>query len=109
MGVQLDSGAAAGHGSLESMSLEPLMTRDYERDPAIVYERLRRAHGPVAPVDLLGVPVWLVLGYEEAFQVLRDDHAWPKGLENWRARRGGRVPLGVARAAAPGVHPVLIP
>lgn len=92
MGVQVNSGSAAGHESLESMSLEPLMTRDYERDPAIVYERLRRTHGPVAPVDLLGVPVWLVLGYEESLEVLRDDHAWPKGLENWRARRRAGCP-----------------
>ncbi|WP_266375754.1 cytochrome [Streptomyces canus] len=108
MGVQLNSGSAAGHGSLESMSLEPLMTRDYERDPAIVYERLRRAHGPVAPVDLLGVPVWLVLGYEEAFQVLRDDHAWPKGLENWRARREGRLPEDWPLAPSLDVNHVLI-
>ncbi|KPH97546.1 cytochrome P450 [Actinobacteria bacterium OK074] len=71
---------------------EPLLTRDYERDPQIVYERLRRAHGPVVPVDMLGVPAWLVLGYRESLQVLQDDARWPKGLENWRARTEGRVP-----------------
>ncbi|MFC8427364.1 cytochrome [Streptomyces sp. NPDC057253] len=108
MGVQLNSDSAAGHESLESMSLEPLMTRDYERDPAIVYERLRRAHGPVAPVDLLGVPVWLVLGYEESLEVLRDDHAWPKGLENWRARREGRLPADWPLAPSLDVNHVLI-
>ncbi|WP_328744338.1 cytochrome P450 [Streptomyces sp. NBC_00285] len=108
MGVQLNSGATADHGSLESMSLEPLMTRDYERDPAIVYERLRRTHGPVAPVDLLGVPVWLVLGYEEALEVLRDDHAWPKGLQNWRARREGRLPADWPLAPSLDVNHILI-
>ncbi|MET9393585.1 cytochrome P450 [Streptomyces sp. NPDC006624] len=77
---------------LETLSPEPLLTRDYERRPTLVYERLRRRHGPVAPVDLLGVPAWLVLGYREALQVLQDDAGWPKGLENWRARSEGEVP-----------------
>ncbi|MDX6328233.1 MAG: hypothetical protein QOI83_616, partial [Streptomycetaceae bacterium] len=44
------------------MSPEPLMTRDFESAPSAVYERLRRRYGSVAPVDLAGVPVWLVLG-----------------------------------------------
>ncbi|MFJ4276508.1 cytochrome [Streptomyces massasporeus] len=78
--------------SLEELSPEPLLTRDYETRPALVYERLRQQHGPVAPVDLLGVPAWLVLGYRESLQVLQDDDGWPKGLENWRARSEGRVP-----------------
>ncbi|MGW0990000.1 cytochrome [Streptomyces sp. NPDC002486] len=78
--------------SLEELRPEPLLTRDYETRPALVYERLRRQHGPVAPVDLLGVPAWLVLGYRESLQVLQDDDGWPKGLENWRARTEGRVP-----------------
>ncbi|MFJ4817840.1 cytochrome P450 [Streptomyces sp. NPDC088801] len=78
--------------SLETLAPEPLLTRDYEVRPALVYERLRRQHGPVAPVDLLGVPAWLVLGYRESLQVLQDDEGWPKGLENWRARTEGRVP-----------------
>ncbi|MFI8893407.1 cytochrome P450 [Streptomyces paradoxus] len=78
--------------SLETLAPEPLLTRDYEVRPALVYERLRERHGPVAPVDLLGVPAWLVLGYRESLQVLQDDEGWPKGLENWRARTEGRVP-----------------
>ncbi|MFF5370593.1 cytochrome P450 [Streptomyces sp. NPDC013187] len=77
---------------LEALAPEPLLTRDYETRPALVYERLRQQHGPVAPVDLLGVPAWLVLGYRESLQVLQDDDGWPKGLENWRARAEGRVP-----------------
>ncbi|MEU0244281.1 cytochrome P450 [Streptomyces sp. NPDC006235] len=77
---------------LEALSPEPLLTRDYETRPALVYERLRQQHGPVAPVDLLGVPAWLVLGYREALQVLQDNDGFPKGLENWRARSEGRVP-----------------
>lgn len=77
---------------LEKLGPEPLLTRDYETRPSLVYERLRHEHGPVAPVDLLGVPAWLVLGYREALQVLQDNDGFPKGLENWRARSEGRVP-----------------
>ncbi|MEU7721170.1 cytochrome P450 [Streptomyces tibetensis] len=88
-----DGGSADLDGpGLETLAPEPLLTRDYEIRPAFVYERLRQQHGPVAPVDLLGVPAWLVLGYRESLQVLQDDDGWPKGLENWRARTEGRVP-----------------
>ncbi|SPF04106.1 cytochrome P450 [Streptomyces sp. MA5143a] len=77
---------------LEALDPQPLLTRDYEMRPSLVYERLRQRHGAVAPVDLLGVPAWLVLGYKESLEVLQDDDGWPKGLENWRARSEGRVP-----------------
>ncbi|MER5830391.1 cytochrome P450 [Streptomyces sp. NPDC002130] len=88
-----DGGSVDLEGTgLETLAPEPLLTRDYETRPALVYERLRQQHGPVAPVDLLGVPAWLVLGYRESLQVLQDDDGWPKGLENWRARTEGRVP-----------------
>lgn len=96
------------HEPLESMVLEPLLDRDYETRPALVYERLRRRHGPVAPVDLLGVPVWLVLGYQESLQVLQNDQAWPKGLENWRARTEGRLPADWPLAPSLEVNHVLI-
>ncbi|NEA65212.1 cytochrome P450 [Streptomyces sp. SID12488] len=93
---------------LEEMSPEPLLTRDYETRPALVYERLRQRHGPVAPVDLLGVPAWLVLGYRESLQVLQDDDGWPKGLENWRARSEGRVPADWPLGPSLEVNHVLI-
>jgi len=93
---------------LEDLAPEPLLTRDYEIRPALVYERLRDRHGPVAPVDLLGVPAWLVLGYRESLQVLQDDDAWPKGLENWRARSEGRVPADWPLAPSLEVNHVLI-
>ncbi|MFI1562751.1 cytochrome [Streptomyces sp. NPDC020490] len=93
---------------LEDLAAEPLLTRDYETRPGLVHERLRRRHGPVAPVDLPGVPAWLVLGYRESLQVLRDDAAWPKGLENWRARTEGRVPADWPLAPSLEVNHVLI-
>ncbi|MEU6305659.1 cytochrome P450 [Streptomyces chartreusis] len=94
MESQLGEGASVGveDTRLEELAPEPLLTRDYETRPSLVYERLRQQHGPVAPVDLLGVPAWLVLGYREALKVLQDDGGWPKGLENWRARTDGEVP-----------------
>jgi cytochrome P450 len=93
---------------LEDLAPEPLLTRDYETRPALVYERLRERHGPVAPVDLLGVPAWIVLGYRESLQVLQDDAGWPKGLENWRARTEGRVPADWPLGPSLEVNHVLI-
>ncbi|MFE0251603.1 cytochrome P450 [Streptomyces sp. NPDC059010] len=93
---------------LEELSPQPLLTRDYETRPSLVYERLRQRHGPVAPVDLLGVPAWLVLGYREALQVLQDDDGWPKGLENWRARSDGEVPADWPLGPSLEVNHVLI-
>ncbi len=85
-------GTGDGALTLESLSREPLLGREYQDHPDVVHERLRRRHGAVAPVDLLGVPVWLVLGYPEALYVLQNDERWPKGMRHWRARNEGRVP-----------------
>ncbi len=104
-----DGGSVGLDGTrLEELAPQPLLTRDYETRPALVYERLRQEHGPVAPVDLLGVPAWLILGYREALQVLQDDEAWPKGLENWRARSEGRVPADWPLGPSLEVNHVLI-
>ncbi|MEN3539773.1 cytochrome [Microbispora sp. ZYX-F-249] len=79
--------------SLSSSPLEPLLTREYDTEPALVHERLRRAYGPVAPVDLLGVPVWFVLGYDEVLHVLQNaGERWRKCVAGWRAYTEGRVP-----------------
>lgn len=94
---------------LETMSPQPLLTRDYETRPSLVYERLRQQHGPVAPVDLLGVPAWLVLGYRESLEVLQDDAGWPKGLEKWRARSEGRVAGRLAARTVPRGQPCADP
>ncbi|WP_264934013.1 cytochrome P450 [Streptomyces sp. A012304] len=104
-----EGGSVSQDGTrLEALAPQPLLTRDYERHPAVVYEKLRQQHGPVAPVDLLGVPAWLVLGYREALEVLQDDDGWPKGLENWRARSEGRVPADWPLGPSLEVNHVLI-
>ncbi|MFD8386667.1 cytochrome P450 [Streptomyces sp. NPDC059679] len=68
------------------------MTRDFETRPALVYERLRSRYGQVAPVDVFGARAWLVLGFREVREVMRDDTLWKKDMGNWRALREGRVP-----------------
>ncbi|MFJ5260468.1 cytochrome [Streptomyces sp. NPDC088387] len=77
---------------LETVPVEPLLTHDYEIRRAEIHEELRGRYGPVAPVDLLGLPVWLVLGYDESLTVLRDGDRWKKSLGHWRAYNEGRIP-----------------
>ncbi|MEV0381081.1 cytochrome P450 [Nonomuraea sp. NPDC050643] len=58
-----------------------------------MHERLRKTYGPVAPVDLLGVPVWFVVGYEEVLRVLQNNEGvWSKRLDKWKANVEGRIP-----------------
>ncbi|MEU5343923.1 MULTISPECIES: cytochrome [unclassified Streptomyces] len=79
---------------LESLSVEPLLTSEFDADPGSVYGRLRHTYGPVAPVGLLGVPVWLVLDYREVLEVLRNESQWRRDIRHWRARAEGRLPHG---------------
>ena len=48
-----DAWTASAPEPLSSMPVEPLLTRDYDADPALVHDHLRAKYGPVAPVDLL--------------------------------------------------------
>ncbi|MFF0525100.1 cytochrome [Actinomadura nitritigenes] len=85
--------AAPAHPPLESLAVQPLLNRDYETRPAVFYERLRAEYGPVAPVDVLGAPVWLVIGYPQTLEILRDSRGvWSRRLDSWRAYREGAVP-----------------
>ncbi|WP_067484787.1 cytochrome P450 [Actinomadura hibisca] len=86
---------APAHPPLADLAVEPLPTAEHDADLAAHYQRLREAHGPVAPVDVLGVPAWLVIGYPQVLEVLRDSRGvWSKRLDSWRARAEGRVPAG---------------
>ncbi|WP_018658117.1 cytochrome P450 [Actinomadura flavalba] len=78
---------------LAELPAEPLLTPAYERDPAAAHARLRAAHGAVAPVELYGVKVWLVLGYPQTLEILRDARGvWSKRPDAWRAHAEGRLP-----------------
>ncbi|MBO0843557.1 MAG: hypothetical protein J2O46_10250, partial [Nocardioides sp.] len=60
--------------------------------PGATIAALRKRWGPVAPVELEpGLPVWLVLGYEEYCAVVRDDETYSRRAGNWRAFAEGRV------------------
>jgi cytochrome P450 len=85
--------ADAGHPPLEELAVQPLLNRDFESRPAVFFDRLRGEYGPVAPVDVLGVPAWLVIGYSQTLDVLRDTRGvWSRRVESWRAYREGAVP-----------------
>ncbi|WP_425956458.1 cytochrome P450 [Xylanimonas sp. McL0601] len=89
----------------------PLSDITSARAPELVYERLRTRWGAVAPVDLEpGVPAWLVLGYDEAVSVLRDDLQYTRDSRRWRRLADGELPRDSAVRAllAPGdgVHHV---
>lgn len=84
--------APAGSPPLESLLVQPLLTSQFDADPGAVYDGLRRTYGPVAPVGLMGVPVWLVLDYREVLEVLRNESLWRRDVRYWRARAEGRLP-----------------
>lgn len=84
--------APADSPALESLTVEPLLTAEFDVDPGAVYERLRDTYGPVAPVGLMGVPVWLVLEYREVLEVLRNEGQWRRDVRYWRARALGELP-----------------
>ncbi len=92
MEAQSHPTAPAGSPTLAALSVEPLLTSEFDADPGAVYERLRRTYGPVAPVGLAGVPVWLALGYPEVMEVLRNESQWRRDVRYWRARAEGRLP-----------------
>jgi cytochrome P450 len=100
--VTLSSGL---HSRLEDipdrMRLSDITTA---RDPNKLYERLRDEWGPVAPMDLEpGVPAWLVLGYDEASSVMRNEPLFSRNSRNWRYVQERSLPAdsGVLAALAP--------
>lgn len=91
-GMEMITSAPVGSPPLESLPVEPLLTPEFDADPVAVYERLRHRYGAVAPVGLLGIPVWLVLNYREVLEVLRNETVWRRDVEHWRARAQGLLP-----------------
>ncbi|MFF4123450.1 cytochrome [Microbispora rosea] len=95
---------------LISLPLESLLTGDYEADPALVHERLRARYGPVAPIDVMGVPVWFAMGYDEVLHIMQNAReVWSKRVDHWRAYAEGRVPadwplLALLQADNSGFH-----
>ncbi|MFI1888062.1 cytochrome P450 [Streptomyces jumonjinensis] len=58
-----------------------------------LYERLRRAHGPVAPVTIApGIDAWLVIGHRELLRLTREEQDFSHDPRRWTLLREGRVP-----------------
>ncbi|MER5431109.1 cytochrome [Streptomyces sp. NPDC002588] len=92
MEAQSHGTAPADSPVLGALSVEPLLTAEFDADPGAVYRRLRARYGPVAPVGLMGVPLWLVLDYREVLEVLRNESQWRRDVRYWRARAQGELP-----------------
>ncbi|GLU48807.1 cytochrome P450 [Nocardiopsis ansamitocini] len=69
----------------------PLYKDLQHSDHASLWEELRTRFGAVAPVEITpGVPGWLLLGYHENLNVLRDPARFSTDPRHWRqAREGG--------------------
>ena len=107
----------AGDGRASAQRVEGIEGRELlsditaAPDPQVVYDRLRSRWGTVAPVDLEpGVPAWLVLGYDEAVGVLRNELLYSRDSRAWRYVADRLLPRDSAALAllAPGdgVHHV---
>ena len=55
-----------------------------QQDPAALYAKIRREHGPVAPVLLDGdIPAWFVSGYREIHQICEDSQLFARDTRRW--------------------------
>ncbi|MCE7079050.1 cytochrome P450 [Streptomyces sp. ST2-7A] len=64
--------------------LVPLSGPRFHTDPAALYRDMRREHGAVVPVELLGgVPAWLVIGYRELLRVTGDPELFSRDSGLW--------------------------
>lgn len=77
------------------VGLTPLSDTTTCADPQAAYRNLRRQWNgtSIVPVELEpGVPAWLVLGYAEIRNIVRDEHLFSRDPHNWRLLMSGRVP-----------------
>ncbi|MFD4474516.1 cytochrome P450 [Streptomyces sp. NPDC058471] len=81
---------------------------DGDTMPAL-YEQLRAAHGPVAPVSIApGVDAWLVIGHRELLQLTRDEQDFSHDPRRWSLLREGRVPADSPILPMVGWRPALL-
>ncbi|MFG2000634.1 cytochrome P450 [Spirillospora sp. NPDC048911] len=81
------------HAGPDGGGLVNLFAPEVVADPETFYERLRREHGPVAPVLVAGdLPAWLVLGYRENLEVARTSTRFTRDSRVWNLALEGRVP-----------------
>ncbi|MFE3323575.1 cytochrome P450 [Streptomyces sp. NPDC059176] len=81
---------------------------DGDAMPAL-YEELRSAHGPVAPVVVApGTGAWLVLGHRELLRVTREEQDFSHDPRRWSLLREGRVPADSPILPMVGWRPALL-
>ncbi|MEY9211336.1 cytochrome P450 [Thermobifida halotolerans] len=69
----------------------PLYKSVHRPDHALLWEELRARFGTVAPVEIRpGVPGWLLLGYHENLNVLRNPASFATDPARWRESREER-------------------
>lgn len=84
--------------------LLPLTRTTNCAEPQAVYNELRVRYGQVAPVELEpGVHAWLIMGYHEICQVVRNEQMFSRDPRNWRALATGAV------APTSGLGPMMFP
>ncbi|WP_328806184.1 cytochrome P450 [Streptacidiphilus fuscans] len=82
-------GCPAHAGGSQSV---PMYGAEVEADARGFYERMRREHGPVAPVLLPGdIPAWLVTGHSEILEVVRTPSKYSRDSRRWNAFQQGLV------------------
>ncbi|MEV8311145.1 cytochrome P450 [Streptomyces flavidovirens] len=63
------------------------------QDPRAVYGPLRQRWGAIAPIELApGVEAWLVMGYQEALELVWNERAFSSDARRWRALTEGLLP-----------------
>ncbi|MGW0943216.1 cytochrome P450 [Streptomyces sp. NPDC002623] len=72
-------------GPAASPDLIALYEPDFAADPHAAYERMRCRHGALVPVELSpGIPATLVIGYQQARQILNDPLRFPADPRVWQ-------------------------
>lgn len=76
--------AASTPGICPVQHAVPLSGPRFATEPGALYREMRRDHGQVVPVVLVGdVPAWLVVGYRELHQVTSDPVLFSRDSDLW--------------------------
>src|SRR5262249_25761051 len=74
-----------------------------------LYERMRRDHGPVVPVEIAPrVEAWLVIGHRELLHLTRAEQYSSPAPRRWTPRREGRVAADSPLMPLVGWRPALL-
>lgn len=95
------AGAATGRVPLHGTALDGPLAESYER--------MRREHGNVVPVEIApGIEAWLVIGHRELLHLTRDEQYFSHDPRRWTPLRDGRVPADSPLMPLVGWRPALL-